>query len=525
METTMPKDELLLIVKTSKNYWSRNSCISDHAREFAIRGIQKALDEVLLKEPKDKVITEDEFYAFVEYAISYWHWNMTMSTIWAQKHIVEDFMRAANRGFDFVEAESAKNKGIGRNSVSRSQTSTKRSCHESKGKPDYHKSPVSVSALTTPTAISRALPSAEKATCVLAPYSPEVDPMVKCAFEVCLVDIFFLPYSCPPLKKTPTKVSAFPLSHAADDLELAEHQDDDSEDDEAFFSRIAKELSSHDDVLSEEEGQVQDLNFIVEGCTFRGDIEIPTPPPPVSEPEDYRASWEREEPPELDDHYYQAPWERDDDIDSRSYLPVGWNNKPSSPPQERYIPSAAFTRSAVEERSNTPPDEFDRYLTESFRPVNKPLLPATATPARDVAAPKAATTGDACAARAAPSVDIVPRRLSYSDVSAIRRAHGERDPDLGAVSDADSRCDDDYGVIPGDWQDQSLYDTELLQHVDASHSPFSSHGGQDSDASSSCGLQPNRDDYSDTSSVQSDHNDSDGCSDVSANCYNEYGDY
>jgi hypothetical protein len=42
-----------------------------------------------------------------------------------------------------------------------------------------------------------------------------------------LVDIFFLPYSCPPLKKTPTKVSAFPLSQAAADLELAEHQDDD----------------------------------------------------------------------------------------------------------------------------------------------------------------------------------------------------------------------------------------------------------------------------------------------------------
>jgi hypothetical protein len=93
------------------------------------------------------------------------------------------------------------------------------------------------------------------------------------------------------------------------------------------------------------------------------------------------------------------------------------------------------------------------------------------------------------------------------------------------VSDADFRCDDDYSVDPGDWQDQSLYDTELLQHVDASHSPFSSHGGQDSDASSSCGLQPNRDDYSDTSSLQSDHYDSDGCSDVLADCYNEYGDF
>jgi hypothetical protein len=263
----------------------------------------------------------------------------------------------------------------------------------------------------------------------------------------------------------------------------------------------------------------------VEGCTFRGDLEIPTPPPADSEQDDSRASWEREEPPELDDHYYQAPWECDDDIDSRSYLPVGWNNKPSSPPHERYIPSAAFTRSAVEERSNTPPDEFDRYLAESFRPVTKPLLPATTTPARDVAAPKAATTGAAITSHVGPSADIVPRRLSYSDVSTIRRSHGERDPDLGAVSDADSRCDDDYGVVPGDWQDQTLYDTELLQHIDASHSPCSSHGGRDSFASSCCGSQSNRDDYSDTSSVQSDGYDSDDRSDVSANGYNEYGDY
>jgi hypothetical protein len=143
-----------------------------------------------------------------------------------------------------------------------------------------------------------------------------------------------------------------------------------------------------------------------------------------------------------------------------------------------------------------------------------------------VAAPKAATTGAAMTSRAVvPSADIVPRRLSYSDVSAIRRSHGERGPDLGAVSDEDSRCDDDFGVDPDDWQDQSLYDTELLQHVDASYSPCSSSGGPDSDASSSCGLQPNRDNYSDTSSVQSDRYDSEGCSDVSADCYNAYGDY
>jgi hypothetical protein len=201
-----------------------------------------------------------------------------MSTFWTQKDIVEAFISAANRVFYWFEAESAKNKEISRNSVSRTQTSARRPCHESKKSLVSKNDRVKVSTPTTPTSISRALPSTEKATCVLAPYSPEVDHMVKCAFKLCLVDIFFLPYSC-PLKKKPTKISAFPLSHAATDSEMAEQQDDDSEDDETFFSRIARELSSHDDVLSENEGQVQDLNFIVEGCTFRGNLEIPTPPP------------------------------------------------------------------------------------------------------------------------------------------------------------------------------------------------------------------------------------------------------
>jgi hypothetical protein len=49
-----------------------------------------------------------------------------------------------------------------------------------------------------------------------------------------------------------------------------------------------------------------------------------------------------------------------------------------SPEGIRFIPSAAFTSSRGEEqRSNTPPDEFDRYLADSFRPVTVPLLPAT----------------------------------------------------------------------------------------------------------------------------------------------------
>jgi hypothetical protein len=55
--------------------------ISDHAREFAIRGIQKALDKVLgLKEPGDKNITEDAFYVFVECAITYWPGNISLRT-------------------------------------------------------------------------------------------------------------------------------------------------------------------------------------------------------------------------------------------------------------------------------------------------------------------------------------------------------------------------------------------------------------------------------------------------------------
>jgi hypothetical protein len=40
-------------------------------------------------------------------------------------------------------------------------------------------------------------------------------------------------------------------------------------------------------------------------------------------------------------------------------------------------------------------------------------------------------------------------------------SHGERDPNLGAVSDEDSRCDDDPDFNPDDWQDQALYDDML----------------------------------------------------------------
>jgi hypothetical protein len=75
---------------------------------------------------------------------------------------------------------------------------------------------------------------------------------------------------------------------------------------------------------------------------------------------------------------------------------------------------------------------------------------------------RAATTGAVRTTHAVDSsVDITPSRLSYSDVSVILRSHGERDPNLGAVADEDSRCDDDYGVALNEWQDQSLYDAEL----------------------------------------------------------------
>jgi hypothetical protein len=56
-----------------------------------------------LKEPKDKNITEDEFYVLVECAIAYWRWNPTMRAFSAREHIVEDFTRAVNRVFDLVE--------------------------------------------------------------------------------------------------------------------------------------------------------------------------------------------------------------------------------------------------------------------------------------------------------------------------------------------------------------------------------------------------------------------------------------
>jgi hypothetical protein len=280
--------------------------------------------------------------------------------------------------------------------------------------------------------------------------------MVRWQFEICLLDILCWPdFDLVSLRKTPAKdpFPPSPVAPVSDIQEAPEDDDDDGSEPDDFCCSPSVELFPED--------QVQELNFIVEGCVFRGDIEIPTHPPSDSEQDDSRAPWEREDLPELDYDGYQAQWERDEVNGSNRKLADEPRYREPSPQPVRFIPSAAFTSSRGEERSNTPPDEFDRYLAKSFRPVTKPLLPATTTPARDVAAPKAATTGAAITSHAGPSGDIAPRRLSYSDVSVIRRSHGERDPNLGASDDDDYRYDDDPDFDPDDWQDQALYDDML----------------------------------------------------------------
>jgi hypothetical protein len=89
-----------------------------------------------------------------------------------------------------------------------------------------HTTPTSVSPLTTPTSILR-----PPATPVLAPYSPDVDHQVHWNFELCLLNIFLLPYSCPPLTKTSAKVTfPFPaIAHVSEIQEAAEHGDSDCE--------------------------------------------------------------------------------------------------------------------------------------------------------------------------------------------------------------------------------------------------------------------------------------------------------
>jgi hypothetical protein len=153
--------------------------------------------------------------------------------------------------------------------------------------------------------------------------------------------LFWPKFDVVSLRKTPAKVSFTPtlVAPVTEIHEVAEIDDDDSvysETEDLPFRVPAVELFPED--------QEHSLNFIVEGCTFRGDIEIPTPPPSDAEQED--------PPPDSDGR----PWK-----DVR--IP--------SPDNERFIPSAAFSRSRrEEERSNTPPDDFDRYLADSFRPVS-----------------------------------------------------------------------------------------------------------------------------------------------------------
>jgi hypothetical protein len=110
-----------------------------------------------------------------------------------------------------------------------------------------------------------------------------------------------------------------------------------------------------------------------------------------------------------------------------------------------------------------------------------PLLSVTPkTPPPQTASQRAATTGAVRAARAAPSSDMVARRLSYSDVSSIHRSHNERDPSLTSVSDEDTRFDDDPDFDPDEWQAQALYD-DMLCGV-AATSPCSSPDGYQCDS-------------------------------------------
>jgi hypothetical protein len=95
-----------------------------------------------------------------------------------------------------------------------------------------------------------------------------------------------------------------------------------------------------------------------------------------------------------------------------------------------------------------------------------PLLPATPkTLPPQTTSQRAATTSVAHAARTTPSSASVARRLSYSDATCIHQSHGERDPSRAAVSDEDTYFEDDPDLDPDDWQDQYLYDDDLLHHV------------------------------------------------------------
>jgi hypothetical protein len=213
--------------------------------------------------------------------------------------------------------------------------------------------------------------------------------------------------SCLPGNDVHVSIPATPVKDSIPSPSVAHVSDGESDCDSEDFSSSP---------AVKPEDQEHALNIIVEGCVFRCDLEIPTLPPSDSGKEDAltecdgrpwkdvripspgvripsrdddpRAAWERN----WNEEEARALHARDEAYDSKTYLPAGRCREPSPEP-ERYIPSTAFTRSGKQESSNTPSDDFDRYLVESFRPVTKALLPVTTTPYREVAVPKAATTG------------------------------------------------------------------------------------------------------------------------------------
>jgi hypothetical protein len=166
--------------------------------------------------------------------------------------------------------------------------------------------------------------------------------MVRWQFEICLLDILCWPdFDLVSLRKTPAKdpFPPSPVAPVSDIQEAPEDDDDDGSEPDDFCCSPSVELFPED--------QVQELNFIVEGCVFRGDIEIPTHPPSDSEQDDSRAPWEREDLPELDYDGYQAQWERDEVNGSNRMLADEPRYREPSPQSVRFIPSAAFTRSRV----------------------------------------------------------------------------------------------------------------------------------------------------------------------------------
>jgi hypothetical protein len=133
--------------------------------------------------------------------------------------------------------------------------------------------------------------------------------------------MFWPKFDVVSLRKTPAKVSFTPtlVAPVAEIHDVAEIDDGDSEysETEDFPFRVpAVELFPED--------QEHSLNFIVEGCTFRGDIEIPTPPPSDAEQDD--ALLDRDGCPWKDVRVPSPPseldWYLDDSSRTNSFRPV-----------------------------------------------------------------------------------------------------------------------------------------------------------------------------------------------------------